>query len=157
MRIGQGIDVHRFSDDENRELHLGLVRLDGERGLAGHSDADVATHALIDALLGAANLGDIGRHFPDHDPQYSGIASRSMLIEALRRVRDAGFRPVSADVTILAEKPRLASFMPAMSEELSNVVGCVVSVKATTTEGLGAIGHGEGIAASAVVLVEESL
>ena len=157
MRIGQGIDIHRFSDDENRELHLGLVRLDGERGLAGHSDADVAAHALIDALLGAANLGDIGRHFPDHDPQYSGIASRSMLIEALRRIGEAGFRPVSADVTILAEKPRLASFMPAMSEELSRVVGCVVSVKATTTEGLGAIGDGEGIAASAVVLVEESL
>jgi len=155
VRIGQGIDVHRFSDDETRELHLGLLRLDGQRGLAGHSDADVATHALIDALLGAANLGDIGRHFPDNDPQYSGIASRTMLTETMRRVLQAGFRPVSADVTILAEKPRLAQFMPAMSEEMSAVVGCIVSVKATTTEGLGVIGRAEGIAASAVVLVEE--
>ncbi|MBW4029216.1 MAG: 2-C-methyl-D-erythritol 2,4-cyclodiphosphate synthase [Acidobacteria bacterium] len=156
MRIGQGIDVHRFSDDADRELHLGLIRIDRERGLAGHSDADVATHALIDALLGAANLGDIGRHFPDHDPQYSGIASRTMLVATLGRVAQVGFRPVSADVTIIAEKPRLAEFMPVMSEELTDVMGCVVSVKATTTEGLGAIGHGEGIAASAIVLLEES-
>jgi 2-C-methyl-D-erythritol 2,4-cyclodiphosphate synthase len=156
MRIGHGIDVHRFSDEEGRELHLGLLHLEGQPGLAGHSDADVATHALIDALLGAANLGDIGRHFPDNDARYSGIASRAMLAETLRKVGEAGFSPISADVTIIAEKPRLASFMPQMSEELSNVMGCVVSVKATTTEGLGAIGHGEGIAASAVVLVQES-
>lgn len=156
MRIGQGIDVHRFSDDLSRELHLGLLRLEGQRGLAGHSDADVAAHALIDALLGAANLGDIGRHFPDHDPQYSGVASRTMLVETLRRVEGAGFRPISADITIVAEHPRLASLMPAMSDELSSVLGCVVSVKATTAEGLGAIGRSEGISASAVVLVEES-
>src|ERR1019366_6820719 len=155
MRIGQGLDVHRFSDDSSRELRLGLVRIDGERGLEGHSDADVVSHALIDALFGAANLGDIGRHFPDHDPQFAGVASRTMLTEVLRRVSAAGFRPVSADVTIVAERPKLAPYMPAMSEELSAEVGCVVSVKATTFEGLGALGRGEGIAATAIVLLEE--
>lgn len=155
MRIGQGLDVHRFSNDDARELRLGLVRIDGARGLEGHSDADVATHALIDALLGAANLGDIGRHFPDNDPQFSGVASRTMLGEVLRRVAAAGFRPVSADVTIMAERPKLALYMPAMSEELSAEVGCVVSVKATTLEGLGALGRAEGIAASAIALLEE--
>ena len=155
MRIGQGIDVHRFSDDENRELRLGLVRLDGEIGLVGHSDADVVTHALMDALLGAANLGDIGRHFPDNDVEFAGIASRDMLIEVVRRVAVAGFRPMSADVTIIAERPKMRPFMPAMSEELSAAVGCVVSVKATTVEGLGALGRGEGIAAMAVALLEE--
>ena len=157
MRIGHGIDVHRFSDDANRELHLGLVRIDGATGLAGHSDADVATHALIDALLGAANLGDIGRHFPDHDPQYLGDR---FAHDVGRDTAPGGGRGLSTrsprTSRLSPSKPRLASFMPAMSEELSNVVGCVVSVKATTTEGLGAIGHGEGIAATAVVLVEES-
>lgn len=155
MRIGQGFDVHRFSDDPTRELRLGLVRLDGETGLVGHSDADVATHALIDALLGGANLGDIGRHFPDSDDQYSDIASRDMLIEVVRRVAGAGFRPVSADLTIVAERPKMSPYMAAMSEELSVAVGCVVSVKATTVEGLGALGRGDGIAASAVALLDE--
>ena len=155
MRIGQGIDVHRFSDDQNRELVLALVPLVGEPGLLGHSDADVVTHALIDALLGAANLGDIGRHFPDNDPENLGIASRVMLDETLALLSRAGYRPVSGDVTILAEKPRLAPHMPAMSGALSKAVGCVVSVKATTTEGLGPIGRREGIAAMAIVLVEE--
>jgi len=155
MRIGHGIDVHRFSDDHGRELRLGLVRIDGETGLAGHSDADVVTHAVIDALLGAANLGDIGRHFPDNDPQFSGVASRTMLIEVLRRVAAAGFRPASVDVTIIAERPKLAPYMAAMSEELTAEVGCVVSVKATTVEGLGALGRAEGIAATAVALVED--
>jgi len=155
MRIGHGLDVHRFSDDASRELRLGLVRIDGAMGLQGHSDADVATHALIDALLGAANLGDIGRHFPDDDPQFAGVASRTMLFEVVRRVTAAGFRPVSADVTIVAERPKLALYMPAMSEELSGEVGCVVSVKATTAEGLGALGRAEGIAATAIALVEE--
>ncbi|NNN08068.1 MAG: 2-C-methyl-D-erythritol 2,4-cyclodiphosphate synthase [Acidimicrobiaceae bacterium] len=155
MRIGHGIDVHRFSDDTTRELRLGLVRIDGATGLAGHSDADVATHALIDALLGGANLGDIGRHFPDSDPQFAGVASRTMLIEALHRVALAGFRPISADVTIIAERPKMSPYMAAMSEELSVVLGCVVSVKATTAEGLGALGRVEGIAATAVALLEE--
>lgn len=157
MRIGHGIDVHRFSDDPNRELWLGLVHLVGEKGLIGHSDADVVTHALIDALLGAANLGDIGRHFPDSDPQYLAVASRSMLNEVLRRLEENHFRPVSADLTIIAERPKLAPFMATMSRELSDVVGCVVSVKATTAEGLGALGRAEGIAATAVTLLEESL
>ncbi len=155
MRIGHGIDVHRFSDDENRELRLGLVRIDGAIGLIGHSDADVVTHALIDALLGAANLGDIGRHFPDSDPQFTGVASRTMLVEVLHRVAVAGFRPISADITIIAERPKLAPHMLAMSEELSDVLSCVVSVKATTAEGLGALGRAEGIAATAVTLLEE--
>jgi len=155
MRIGQGIDVHRFSDDPARELWLGLVHIEGETGLLGHSDADAATHALIDALLGAANLGDIGRHFPDTDAAFSGVASRVMLVEALRRVAAAGYRPISADVTIIAERPKLARYMPAMSEELSRATGCVVSVKATTAEGLGSLGRVEGIAATAVTLLEE--
>lgn len=155
MRIGHGIDVHRFSDSEGGELRLGLVRIDDAAGLVGHSDADVVTHALIDALLGGANLGDIGRHFPDSDPQFAGVASRTMLVETLHRVAGAGFRPVSADITIIAERPRVALYMPAMSEELSVVLGCVVSVKATTAEGLGALGRVEGIAATAVALLEE--
>ncbi len=155
MRIGQGIDVHRFSDDPSRELWLGLVHLEGETGLVGHSDADVVTHALIDALLGAANLGDIGRHFPDSDSEFAGVASRTMLTETLRLVQDAGFRPHSADVTVVAERPKLVSWMPRMSDQLSHTLGCVVSVKATTAEGLGALGRAEGVAASAVVLLEE--
>ena len=155
MRIGQGIDIHRFSDDPGRELWLGLVHLEGETGLVGHSDADVATHAVIDALLGAANLGDIGRHFPDSDPTFSGVASRVMLEEVVRRVDAAGFRAASVDVTVVAERPKLVTHMDAMSDRLSQVVGCVVSVKATTAEGLGALGRGEGIAATAVALLEE--
>jgi 2-C-methyl-D-erythritol 2,4-cyclodiphosphate synthase len=155
VRIGQGIDVHRFSDDATRELWLGLILLPGEVGLAGHSDADVVAHALIDALLGAANLGDIGRLFPDDDENFSGIASRTMLLEVLRRLNDDRWRPISVDVTIVAERPRLAAYMPEMSQELSVVVGCVVSVKATTAEGLGALGRAEGIAATAIALLEE--
>ncbi|MFY9782457.1 MAG: 2-C-methyl-D-erythritol 2,4-cyclodiphosphate synthase [Acidimicrobiales bacterium] len=155
MRIGQGIDVHRFSDDADRELWLALVNVPESPGLAGHSDADVATHALCDALLGAANLGDLGRHFPDDDPAFAGVSSRQLLEESVALVRVEGFQVISADVTIIAERPKLALLIPAMSHELSSVLGATVSVKATTFEGLGAIGHGEGIAASAVVLIEE--
>ncbi len=155
MRIGQGIDVHRFSDDPSRALLIGLVEIPGAPGLAGHSDADVATHALCDALLGAANLGDLGRHFPDTDASIAGVSSKSLLEQTLKLVSDAGYRCISGDITIIAERPKLASFMPSMSEALSGVVGTVISVKATTTEGLGAIGRAEGIAASAVVLIEE--
>ncbi len=155
MRIGQGIDVHRFSDDPSRALLIGLVEIPGAPGLAGHSDADVATHALCDALLGAANLGDLGRHFPDTDESIAGVSSKSLLEQTLKLVSDAGYRCASGDITIIAERPKLASFMPSMSEALSAVVGTVISVKATTTEGLGAIGRAEGIAASAVVLIEE--
>ena len=155
MRIGQGIDVHRFSDDPSRALLIGLIEIPGAPGLAGHSDADVATHALCDALLGAANLGDLGRHFPDTDASIAGVSSKSLLEQTLKLVSDAGYRCASGDITIIAERPKLASFMPSMSEALSAVVGTVISVKATTTEGLGAIGRAEGIAASAVVLIEE--
>lgn len=157
MRIGQGIDVHRISKSDDRELWLALIHVPGAPGLEGHSDADVATHALCDALLGAANLGDLGRYFPDTDPEYRDAPSLQLLEATLALVRGEGFRVVSADVTIIAERPKLAIYMPAMSQALSSVVGATVSVKATTTEGLGAIGHGEGIGASAVVLLEEQV
>jgi 2-C-methyl-D-erythritol 2,4-cyclodiphosphate synthase len=156
MRIGHGIDVHRISDESTRELWLGLVLIPDARGLIGHSDADVATHALIDALLGAANLGDIGRHFPNTDERFAGVASSELLEATCELVRNAGFHPVSADVTIIAEHPKLAWFIPTMSERLSAVVGTVVSVKATTVEGLGALGRVEGIGATAVALLEEN-
>ncbi|MHB1210522.1 MAG: 2-C-methyl-D-erythritol 2,4-cyclodiphosphate synthase [Acidimicrobiales bacterium] len=155
MRIGHGIDVHRTSHDVTRELWLGLVRIPDGRGLVGHSDADVATHALCDALLGAANLGDLGRHFPDTDPEFADAPSRRLLEATLTFVRDAGYRVTSADITIIAERPKLADFMPTMSEELSALLATPVSVKATTAEGLGALGRVEGIAATAVVLLEE--
>jgi 2-C-methyl-D-erythritol 2,4-cyclodiphosphate synthase len=155
VRIGQGIDVHRVSDSSERELWLGLVHVPGAPGLEGHSDADVATHALCDALLGAANLGDLGRHFPDTDPALRDVSSRELLEKTLTLVRAEGFTVESADVTIIAERPRLATYMPAMSEALSKVVAATVSVKATTAEGLGALGRVEGIAASAVVLLGE--
>jgi 2-C-methyl-D-erythritol 2,4-cyclodiphosphate synthase len=156
MRIGHGLDVHRVSDDPSRSLWLGLVEIPGAPGLVGHSDADVATHALCDALLGAANLGDLGRHFPDTDPQYAGSTSRRLLEETVALVAAAGLRTVSADITIIAERPKLSDSMPRMSDELSAVVGALVTVKATTAEGLGALGRVEGIAASAVALLEET-
>jgi len=155
VRIGQGIDVHRLSESSERELWLGLVHVPDAPGLEGHSDADVATHALCDALLGAANLGDLGRHFPDTDPALSDVSSRELLEKTVALVRAEGFTVESADVTIIAERPKLATYMPAMSEALSSVVGATVSVKATTAEGLGALGRVEGIAANAVVLLEE--
>lgn len=155
MRIGQGIDVHRFSDDSSRPLLLGLVEVPNSKGLAGHSDADVATHALCDALLGAANLGDLGRHFPDSDPSIANISSETLLSEIVKKVSVAGFSIESADVTIIAEQPKLAPYMPAMSEALSRVAGCIVSVKATTAEGLGALGRVEGIGAMSVALLKE--
>ncbi len=154
MRIGQGIDVHRFSDDPERELWLGLVLVPEGPGLVGHSDADAATHALCDALLGAANLGDLGRHFPDNDPAYRGVSSRRLLDATVALVRAEGFRVESADVTIVAERPKIAAYMAKMSTELSAVTGATVSVKATTLEGLGAIGRGEGVLASAIVLLD---
>jgi 2-C-methyl-D-erythritol 2,4-cyclodiphosphate synthase len=156
MRIGHGLDVHRVSDDRSRTLWLGLVEIPDVPGLVGHSDADVATHALCDALLGGANLGDLGRHFPDSDPQFAGSSSRRLLVETVDLVAAAGLRTISADITIVAERPKLADFMPRMSEELSAVVGALVTVKATTAEGLGALGRVEGIAATAVALLEES-
>jgi 2-C-methyl-D-erythritol 2,4-cyclodiphosphate synthase len=155
MRIGHGIDVHRVSDDASRTLWLGLVEIPDAPGLDGHSDADVATHALCDALLGAANLGDLGRHFPDTDVAFRGTSSRRLLEETLNLLTVAGLHTISADITIIAERPKLASYMPRMSDELSAVVGVLVTVKATTAEGLGALGRVEGIAATAVALIEE--
>jgi 2-C-methyl-D-erythritol 2,4-cyclodiphosphate synthase len=156
MRIGHGLDVHRVSDDASRPLWLGLVEIPDAPGLVGHSDADVATHALCDALLGAANLGDLGRHFPDTDPEFDRASSRRLLEETVSLVAAAGLRAISADVTIIAERPRLSDFMSRMSDELSAVVGALVTVKATTAEGLGALGRVEGLGASAVVLLEET-
>ncbi|MEI8049827.1 MAG: 2-C-methyl-D-erythritol 2,4-cyclodiphosphate synthase [Actinomycetes bacterium] len=154
MRIGQGFDVHAFSDDPTRPLLLCGVRIPEAPGLVGHSDADVATHALLDALLGGAALGDLGRHFDDTDPAHAGADSLEMLAEVLRRVADEGWAPTSADITIVAQVPRLAGFMAEMADTLSEAMGIIVSVKATTTEQLGFLGRGEGIAAMAVALLE---
>lgn len=157
MRIGHGYDVHRIT--EGRRLVLCGVEIpwDG-RGLLGHSDADVAIHALMDAILGAAALGDIGRLFPDTDPRYEGIASTELLKEVCSRAGSAGFRMGNCDITILAQKPKLMPYIPEMRRRLAEVMGTDpgrVSVKATTEEGLGFTGSEEGIAAHAVVLLEE--
>jgi 2-C-methyl-D-erythritol 2,4-cyclodiphosphate synthase len=156
MRIGHGSDVHRFAADEGRPLVLGGVEVPGHEGLAGHSDADVVTHALCDAILGAACLGDLGRHFPDDDPATAGVSSLVLLRRCRDLVRDAGFGIANADLTVTAERPRLAGFLEAMSSTLTGVLEAPVSVKATTAEGLGAIGRGEGIAATAVVLLMDA-
>ena len=155
MRIGNGFDIHRFSDDDQRPLWLGLTQIPGARGLQGHSDADTVTHAVIDALLGATGQGDIGQHFPDSDPAISGISSRSMLQHALEVVHNTGYRVVNVDVTVIAETPRLAPFREEICRALSEAVGAPVSLKATTMEGLGPIGAREALAALAVCLVEE--
>ena len=155
MRVGIGYDVHPF--DAARPLYLGGVRIEGSPGLSGHSDADALLHAVIDALLGAAGLGDIGQHFPPGDPAYKDIDSR----ELLRRTRDLldekGYRAGNVDATVIAEEPHLAPHLPAMQSAIAAILGIdksCVSVKATTHEGLGAIGRGEGIAAMAVALIE---
>ena len=157
MRIGHGYDVHRLV--EGRKLILGGVEIPYEKGLLGHSDADVLTHALMDALLGAAALGDIGRHFPDNDPRYAGADSVMLLREVHRVLTEAGYRVENVDCTVLAQRPKLAPFIPRMRENLAEAmgleVGCV-SVKATTEEGLGFTGEGLGIAAHAVALIEEN-
>ena len=156
MRIGFGFDVHRLV--EGRELWLGGVQISHTLGLLGHSDADVAIHALCDAMLGAACLRDIGYHFPDTDPRYKGIDSRKLLREVNRLVAEQGYRLGNCDLTICAEQPKLNPHIPAMQESLAECLGCEpsqVSIKATTTERLGFTGRGEGMAAYAVVLLEE--
>ncbi len=153
VRIGQGFDVHPFSEEPGRPLVLGGVVVTGARGLAGHSDADVVAHALGDALLGAATLGDLGRHFPDADPSLAGVDSMHLLAEVVAMVADAGYSALNADCTVVAERPTLSPFVPAMAERVSSVLGAPVSVKATRGEGLGAIGRAEGIACLAVVLL----
>ena len=155
MRIGQGFDVHCLV--EGRALVIGGVAIPFEKGLAGHSDADVLIHAVCDALLGAAALGDIGRHFPDTDPRYKGADSRVLLREVGKRIRDAGFSIANLDATILAEAPKMAPHIPAMVAHLAADLGVrpgQVNVKAKTAEKLGAIGRGEGIAAEAIALLE---
>ena len=149
-----GFDVHAFSDDGDRKLVLGGVELAGERGLAGHSDGDVVAHAVADALLGAARLGDLGDHFPDDDPAWAGADSLNLLATIIDRVVAAGWRPANVDCTVALQAPRLGGYRAAMQERLGAVVRAPVSVKATTTEGLGAIGRGEGVACWAVALVE---
>ncbi|MEK6745330.1 MAG: 2-C-methyl-D-erythritol 2,4-cyclodiphosphate synthase [Nitrospirota bacterium] len=151
MRIGNGYDVHRLVD--GRKLILGGIDIPFEKGLLGHSDADVLLHAVCDALLGAAGLGDIGRHFPDTDPRYNGIASLKLLAEVGRLLEEKGFRVNNIDSTIVAERPKLAPHIPAMITNIAAAVGvdtAAVNVKATTTEGLGFAGKGEGMAAYAV-------
>ncbi|MCX7749987.1 MAG: 2-C-methyl-D-erythritol 2,4-cyclodiphosphate synthase [Candidatus Bipolaricaulota bacterium] len=154
VRVGIGIDFHRFAP--GRKLVLGGVEIPSRPGLAGHSDADVLLHAICDALLGAAALGDIGVHFPVGDPAYAGISS----LELLRRTRavliEAGYAPLQVDGVVVAERPKIAPYVPAMREKIAGALGVeasVVSVKATTPEGMGALGRGEGIGAWAVALV----
>ena len=154
VRVGQGYDVHPFSEDPARPLVLGGVTVDGSPGLAGHSDADALAHACADAVLGAAGLGDLGDHFPDTDPEWSGADSLTLLAEVVRLAAEAGWRVVNLDATIIAERPKLGLLRPQMADRLTAVVGAPVSVKATTPEGLGAVGRGEGIACLAVALLE---
>ena len=156
IRVGLGFDVHAFSDEPGRELRLGGVSFAGQRGLRGHSDADVVAHACADALLGAAALGDLGSHFPDTDPQWSGADSLVLLRSASEKVRAQGWQPVNVDCAVVLEAPRVAPHRAEMEERLSSAVGAPVSVKANRAEGLGAIGRGEGIACYAVALVETS-
>ncbi len=153
VRVGQGFDVHPFSDDPARRLVLGGVVFDGERGLAGHSDADVVAHAVIDALLGAAGLGDIGQHFPDTDPSLVGADSIGLLRRAVADVRAAGWMPGNVDCTIILEAPKLAPRRDEVQRALSEAVGAPVSVKGKRAEGLGALGRREGVACLAVAIV----
>src|SRR6188768_4114831 len=147
-RSGIGYDAHRFAD-AGGHLVLGGVEIPGERGLEGHSDADAVAHAVIDALLGAAGLGDIGEHFPDDDPSFAGADSVELLRQAAADVRAAGWVPGNVDCTVVLEAPKLAPRRAAMQERLSDAVGAPVSVKAKRAEGLGALGRREGIACHA--------
>lgn len=154
FRVGFGFDVHRLA--KGRELWLCGVKLSHDMGLLGHSDADVAAHALSDALLGAAALRDIGYHFPDSDPAYKGADSMKLLATVCQKLRDAGWEPVNVDITISAEKPKLSPHISAMQTRIAEVTGLepnYVSIKATTTEGLGYTGRCEGIAAQAAALI----
>ena len=155
MRIGHGYDVHRLT--EGRKLILGGVEIPYEKGLLGHSDADVLTHALMYALLGAAGLGDIGRHFPDSDDRYLGADSIELLMQVCRLLTEKNYRIENADVTVIAQKPKLAPYIPEMRRRLAaamQVPEDAVNVKATTEEKLGFTGEGLGIAAHAVALIE---
>jgi len=157
LRIGQGFDVHAFGPGDH--LVLGGVRIPHERGFVAHSDGDVLLHALCDALLGAAALGDIGRHFPDTDPRFRGADSRMLLGEVLERVRAEGWAPVNVDSVIIAQRPKMSPHIEAMRANIAadcDLPLSAVNVKATTTERLGFTGRGEGIAAEAVVLLQRT-
>lgn len=152
MRIGQGFDIHRFADDD-RSLVLAGVRIAGERGLHGHSDADAIAHAVSDALLGAAGLGDIGQHFPDTDPQWKDADSMHILRQVVAKVNAAGWQVGNVDVNVICERPKIAPHRDAMQANLAAAVGAPVNVKGRRAEGLGSIGRVEGIACLAVVLL----
>lgn len=155
MRIGNGYDVHKLTD--NRPLILGGVEIEYEKGLLGHSDADVLVHAIMDALLGAAALGDIGKHFPDTDPKYKGISSIYLLECVARLLKENGYSIENIDSIVAAQRPKLSPHIEKMTENIANALGIEksrVSIKATTTEGLGFEGRGEGISAYAVCLID---
>ena len=155
MRIGQGYDVHKLV--EGRDCIICGVKIPYEKGLLGHSDADVALHALSDAILGAAAMGDIGKHFPDTDPKYKGASSRVLLREVIKIVGDRGYKVANADITIVAQRPKMSPYIDEMRANVAEDLGVdvdAVSVKATTTEKLGFEGRGEGISAMAVVLLD---
>lgn len=157
MRIGHGYDVHKFA--ENRDLIIGGVNIPYEKGLLGHSDADVLLHAVCDALLGAAALGDIGKHFPDTDPKFKGIDSMLLLKKVAELLKEKGYKIINIDSTVLAQRPKLAPYILKMRENISDAMGVdvdFVSVKATTEEGLGFTGEGLGIAAHAVCLIDNA-
>ncbi len=157
MRIGSGYDVHRLT--EGRKLIIGGVDIPYEKGLLGHSDADVLLHAIMDALLGAAALGDIGLHFPDSDPAYEGADSRALLREVGRLLGEKGYRVGNVDATIIAQRPKMRPHIGQMRNNIAADLGVLpdrINVKATTEEGLGFTGTGEGIAAQAVALIEET-
>ena len=156
MRIGSGYDVHRLA--EGRKLILGGVEIPYEKGLLGHSDADVLVHAVMDALLGAAAMGDIGRHFPDNDEQYKNISSLLLLEKVCLLLKERGYNTINIDATVIAQRPKLAPYIEQMVKNMADVLGVPcdsINVKATTEEGLGFTGSGEGIAAQAVCLIEK--
>jgi len=155
MRVGQGFDIHPFSDDPERVLVLGGVMFEGERGLVGHSDADAVAHAVTDAVLGAAGLGDIGSWFPDDDPELAGADSIGLLARAVEGVAAAGWVVVNVDCTVVCERPKLAARRDRMQDSLTRAVGAPVTVKGKRAEGLGALGRAEGIACLAVALLVE--
>jgi 2-C-methyl-D-erythritol 2,4-cyclodiphosphate synthase len=155
VRVGQGFDIHRFSDDPARRLVLGGVVFDGARGLHGHSDADAVAHAVIDALLGAAGLGDIGEHFPDTDPQWKGADSLALLDNAATLVRADGWMIGNVDCSVVCEAPKLALRRAEMQARLSKACGAPVTVKGRRAEGLGALGREEGIACWAVAVISK--
>ena len=155
MRIGHGYDAHKFAD--NRKCIICGVEIPFEKGLAGHSDADVAAHALMDALLGAAALGDIGQMFPDTDEKWRGADSLKLLKAVIERINENGYKFGNCDITIIAQKPKMKPYIPQMRQNIADVLGCdigCVSVKATTEEGMGFTGRVEGISAHAVVIIE---